>query len=245
MWIQHKCSLVLPVRNERQNIERLVGSVPDFIDEIIVVDGNSTDGSFEIARTIDKVSIVVRQAHKGKGAALSLGFSISTGEYVFVMDTDGSMNPGELQLLAEALRSGASAAKGSRNLVGGGSDDITQFRNAGNDFLTWLTNRLYRASLSDITYGYWGLRRETLHDLGLIFFDSKDPRIFSHRAMTYGQGFEIEALMLCRILRAQRTLVEIPCWEHERWSGSSNLHAVSDGLRTLRAILRERFRRNW
>ena len=161
------------------------------------------------------------------------------------MDTDGSMNPGELQLLAEALRSGASAAKGSRNLVGGGSDDITQFRNAGNDFLTWLTNRLYRASLSDITYGYWGLRRETLHDLGLIFFDSKDPRIFSHRAMTYGQGFEIEALMLCRILRAQRTLVEIPCWENERWSGSSNLHAVSDGLRTLRAILRERFRRNW
>jgi glycosyltransferase involved in cell wall biosynthesis len=245
VWNESRCTVVLPVRNEVRNLSRLVSTIPAFIDEIIVVDGNSSDGSFELAQQLGPVSTVLRQTHKGKGAALSLGFSISTGDYVFVMDTDGSMNPRELQLFAEALDSGASAAKGSRNSIGGGSDDITRFRNAGNDFLTWMTNYLYRASLSDITYGYWGLRRETLLDLGLMFFDSKDPRIFSHRAMTYGQGFEIEALMLCRILRAQRTLVEIPCWENERWSGSSNLHAISDGLRTLRAILRERFRRNW
>ena len=245
MWNESRCTVVLPVRNEVQNLGRLISVIPAFIDEIIVIDGNSSDGSFEFAQQLVPVSTVRRQTHKGKGAALSLGFAISTGDYVFVLDTDGSMDPSELRLFAEALESGASAAKGSRNSIGGGSDDITRFRNAGNDVLTWLTNLLYRASLSDITYGYWGFRSETLHDLRLTFFDSKSPRRFSHRAMTYGQGFEIEALMLCRILRARKNLVEIPCWENERWSGSSNLHAISDGFRTLRAIFRERFRKKW
>lgn len=245
MWNGAKCSLILPVRNEALNIGRLTASIPEFIDEVVIVDGNSTDGSLEIAQEITAVDVVVQQKRRGKGAALSLGFSIASGDYVFVLDTDGSMDPTELALFAEALDSGATAAKGSRNLATAGSEDITRFRNAGNDFLTFLTNLMYGSNLSDVTYGYWGIRRKTLLELGLAEFDKRAPRRFSHRSMTYGQGFEIEALILCRILGAKLTLIEVPCWERKRWSGSSNLYAVSDGLRTLRAIVRERFRRSY
>lgn len=244
MWNDVSCSVILPVRNEALNIGRLISSIPSFVDEIIVVDGNSIDGSLEIAESIGSVNIAVCQVQKGKGAALSLGFSLASGEYVFVLDTDGSMDPGELPLFAQALDLGAAAAKGSRNLSNAGSDDLTQFRNFGNNFLTSLTNRLFKSNLSDITYGYWGIRKKTLHELNLTRFDEHYPGKLSHRAMTYGQGFEIEALMLCRLLRTKQTIVEVPCWESERWSGSSNLHAISDGLRTLLAIIRERLRRN-
>ena len=245
MWNNKKCTAILPVRNEAANIERLATSVPGFVDEIIVIDGNSTDGSLRIAGAISAVDIAVSQTYKGKGAAISLGFSLASGDYVFVLDTDGSMDPAELPLFAAALDGGAAAVKGSRNLSGAGSNDITKFRNLGNDFLTWLTNWLYTSELSDITYGYWGIQRQTLLELGLTKFDDRAPRRFSHRAMTYGQGFEIEALMLCRILRANKMILEVPCWENQRWSGSSNLHAISDGLRTLRAIIHERFRRSY
>jgi len=244
VWNNVLCTAILPVRNEALNISRLISSIPSFIDEIIVVDGNSIDGSLELAQSIDSVSIAVRQVQKGKGAALSLGFSLASGEYVFVLDTDGSMDPNELPLFANALDSGASAVKGSRNLPNAGSDDLTHFRNAGNDLLTGLTNRLYGSNLSDITYGYWGIRRKTLHELELTRFDENPPGRISHRAMTYGQGFEIEALMLCRLLRAKEVFVEVPCWENERWSGSSNLHAISDGVRTLLAIFRERSKKS-
>lgn len=245
MWNNQKCTAILPVRNEARNISRLAASIPAFVDQVIVIDGNSTDGSLEIARGIESIDVAVSQTHRGKGAALSLGFSLASGDYVFVLDTDGSMDPEELPLFATALDRGAAAAKGSRNLSGAGSNDLTKFRNFGNDFLTWLTNWLYGSELSDITYGYWGIQRRTLLELGLTKFDDRAPRRFSHRKMTYGQGFEIEALMLCRILRANKTIVEVPCWENQRWSGSSNLHAISDGLRTLRAIIHERFRRSF
>ena len=49
MWNDVSCSVILPVRNEALNIGRLISSIPSFVDEIIVVDGNSIDGYLEIA----------------------------------------------------------------------------------------------------------------------------------------------------------------------------------------------------
>jgi hypothetical protein len=161
---------------------------------------------------------------------------------IFTIDSDGSMAPSEIELLADALGGGCSIVKGSRNLSGAGSDDITRFRNIGNNLLTKVSNRLFDGSSTDATYGFWGFTKEALDSLELNKVHKKVSGKFSHRSMAYGQGFEIELLMLCRAQRRGIKVCEVPSYERNRWSGSSNLRAITDGLRSLFAIIFERLR---
>lgn len=67
---------------------------------------------------------------------------------IFTIDSDGSMTPTEIELLADALVGGCSIVKGSRNLAGARSDDITRFRKIGNNLLTSVSNKLCNGSRS-------------------------------------------------------------------------------------------------
>jgi glycosyltransferase involved in cell wall biosynthesis len=238
-----KCTLIVPVRNEAKNLVSLVNEIPEFIDQVImVVDASSTDDSLKVANAIERVASVVIQTGKGKGSALSQGFAAVDEGLIFTIDSDGSMTPSEIDLLADALIGGCSIVKGSRNLAGAGSDDITRFRNVGNNLLTKISNKLFDGSSTDATYGFWGFTKEALDSLELSNVHKKISGKFSHRSMAYGQGFEIELLMLCRARRRGIQVCEVPSYERNRWSGSSNLRAITDGLRSLFAIIFERLR---
>jgi glycosyltransferase involved in cell wall biosynthesis len=242
MWNESRCTLIIPTMNEEENLRILLPKIPDFIDEVIVVDGNSQDGTREVAENSEIVSLVVSQKRKGKGAALSRGFLNSTGDYVFMIDADGSMDPSEISIFADALDSGASLVKGSRYLGKGGSSDITWFRSSGNLGLTTIANWLYNKKWSDLAYGFAGFRRKALIALEISYLDTKVAGKLSHRRMSYGQGFEIETLMFCRAVRRGMNVQEVPSWENERINGSSNLRAISDGTRALTALIVERIR---
>lgn len=242
MWNESKCTLIIPTMNEEENLKLLLPKIPQFIDEVIVVDGNSLDSTRDVAENSERVNLVVTQKRKGKGAALSRGFLNSTGDYVFIIDADGSMDPSELSVFASALEGGASLVKGSRYKSNGGSSDITFFRSSGNLALTKLANWLYRKKWSDLAYGYAGFKRNALIALEISYLDTKVAGKFSHRRMSYGQGFEIETLMFCRAVRRGFNVQEVPSWENERINGSSNLRAISDGTRALTAMIVERIR---
>lgn len=235
-------SVIIPARNEAKNLPLILDALPDGIDEVIVIDGNSTDDTVAVANAHPRVSKVVVQRSKGKGAALSLGLRVASYDFVVMIDADGSMAANEIPAFVAALEAGADVVRGSRYLPSGGSEDLTPFRSLGNKALTGLANALFDVDWTDLAYGYAAFRKSALEQMDVFYYDSKVSSLPFSRGMSYGQGFEIESLIFCRSARRGLTVVEIPSVESARWHGASNLKAVPDGFRALSAILVERAR---
>jgi glycosyltransferase involved in cell wall biosynthesis len=235
----YSVSLIIPAMNESTTLTSIIDSVPEYVDEIIVIDGRSKDNTFEIASNHPRVNKVLRQRSRGKGAALSLGFAVATCDLVAIIDADGSMDPAELKDFLNMFPQ-AEIVKGSRSKkLGGTSADLTVFRDLGNRVLTKLCNFWFKENWTDLAYGYAVVDRKALGKLGLSSYDEMGS-VFGHKS--YGQGFEIEALIFCRSSKWGFRVLEVASAEHRRISGSSNLRAIRDGFRVLSAIIIEKNR---
>ncbi|MCW2812261.1 MAG: glycosyltransferase [Friedmanniella sp.] len=230
-------SIVVPVKNEAANLREVLPQLPD-VHEVILVDGNSVDGSVEAAREVLPEILVVRQTRKGKGNALAAGFLAASGDIIVMFDADGSADPAEIPAFVDALVAGADFAKGSRFALGGGSEDITRLRTAGNHGLNLVANTAFRTRFSDLCYGYNAFWRDLVPVLDLPALDLPAPE----SGMLWGDGFEIETVINCRMAAAQVAITEVGSVELSRIHGESNLRTFSDGFRVLRTIMAE-FRR--
>ncbi|MET9503188.1 glycosyltransferase family 2 protein [Streptomyces sp. NPDC006622] len=219
-------SVVIPAMNEAENLPYVFKTLPDWIHEVVLVDGNSTDDTVAVARELWPGVKIVGQRGRGKGDALITGFEACGGDIIVMVDADGSADGGEIVSYVSALVSGADFAKGSRFANGGGTDDMTLIRRLGNRVLCALVNRKFGARYTDLCYGYNAFWR---HCLDKIELDCT--------------GFEVETLMNIRVVKAGLKVQEIPSHEYLRIHGVSNLRAVRDGLRVLRVILGERSNR--
>ncbi|MYV54915.1 glycosyltransferase family 2 protein [Streptomyces sp. SID3212] len=216
-------SVVIPAMNEAENLPYVFKTLPDWIHEVVLVDGRSTDDTVRVARELRPDVKVVTQRGKGKGDALISGFAACTGDIIVMIDADGSADGNEIVSYVSALVSGADFAKGSRFANGGGTDDMTRIRRLGNRALCAVVNAKFGARYTDLCYGYNAFWRHCLDDLTLDC-----------------TGFEVETLMNIRVVQAGLKVQEIPSHEFDRIHGVSNLRAVRDGLRVLRVILREK-----
>ncbi|MGH3439968.1 MAG: hypothetical protein ACRDRN_26430, partial [Sciscionella sp.] len=117
----------------------------------------------------------------------------------------------------------------------GGSDDITPLRRAGNGFLNGLTNVLFGTEFSDLCYGYNAFWRDIIPLLQLPPVDATP----SPGRMPWGDGFEIETVLNCRVATAGLRIAEVPSVERQRIFGETNLKTFTDGWRVLRTILAE------
>lgn len=227
-------SVVVPTRNEARNIGGVLARLPDRVDEVILVDGGSMDGTVAAARAVRPDIRVVQQGRTGKGNALAAGFAAATGDYIVMIDADGSMDPAEMPRFLGALDQGAEYVKGSRFLAGGGSSDITALRWCGNHLLLALANTLFRSRFTDLCYGYNAFRRDCLSAFPLLFQKAES------RLPQWGDGFEIETILNTQAVKAGLVIREVPSFEAARRFGESNLRTFRDGSRVLAAILRER-----
>ncbi len=218
-------SAVIPTLNEADNIGHVISRIPAWVDEVIVVDGDSIDGTPEVAKSARDDVVVIQQDGRGKGDALSCGFAAAKGDIIVMLDADGSTDPAEIPRFVAALRTGADFAKGTRFAMGGGSADITRLRRAGNRMLGGLVNRLWGVQYTDLCYGYNAFWRSCLPELHVDC-----------------NGFEVETLLNIKAARRRLRIVEVPSYEANRMSGASNLSARRDGIRILRTILAERIR---
>ncbi len=227
-------AVIIPCLNEALSLPYLFQRLPADVDEVILVDGGSTDDSIAVARRLWPDVVGVTQTRSGKGNALACGFAASTADILVTVDADGSADPQEIPRFVAALRAGADFAKGSRFIVDGGSDDITRIRKLGNGFLTALVNRLFGARFSDLCYGYNAFWRALLPPMRLPDIDAAPAA-----GMRHGDGFEIETMLILRATAARVRISEVPSHEAHRLHGASNLSAYRDGRRVLRTILSE------
>ncbi len=217
-------SVVIPALNEAENLPLVLPLIPDSVYEVILVDGRSTDGTVEVARSIRPDIRFVQQQGRGKGSALRTGFAAARGDIVVMLDADGSTDPREIPAFVAALVAGADFVKGSRFLPGGGTSDMPFYRKLGNLSFVLIVRVLFGGRFTDLCYGYNAFWRRVLPVLRLD-----------------GEGFEIETMMNVRALKAGLAVAEVPSFESERVYGTSRLRTIPDGLRVLRTIFRERF----
>ena len=137
-------SAVIPALNEERNIGWVLERLPTSVDEVIVVDGRSTDDTIFAALCSRPDARIVQERAPGKGAALRAGFEAANGDVVVMLDADGSMHPREIDRFLAAIDEGFDLVKGSRFLPEGGTTDISRLRAAGNFALLGLANTLYR-----------------------------------------------------------------------------------------------------
>lgn len=222
---EYRVSVIIPALNEAENLPHVLPRIPAGVDEVILVDGHSTDDTIAVARVLYPAIHVVQQEGRGKGAALRSGFAAATGEIIVMLDADGSTDPAEIPAFVGALLAGADFAKGSRFLQGGGTADMPMYRRCGNGLFVLIVRILFGGRYSDLCYGYNAFWSWAIRDLHLD-----------------GDGFEIETIMNIRALRMGLHVTEIPSFEAERVYGEGRLQTIPDGWRVLKAIFRERFR---
>jgi glycosyltransferase involved in cell wall biosynthesis len=215
---------VIPTKNEAKNLPHVIPYIPEWVDEILIVDANSTDDTVAVAHSLSPKVRVIQQVGKGKGAALRTGFENVTNDIIVMLDADGSTDPSEIPLFVAALSAGADFVKGSRFMQGGRTADMELHRMLGNFGLLLVAKVLFGGAFTDLCYGYAAFWTSVIKQLNLD-----------------GDGFEIETMMNVRALRYGFHVAEVPSFERRRIHGVSNLRAIPDGIRVLRTIVKERF----
>lgn len=215
-------SVVIPAINEAENLPHVLPLIPHWVDEVLLVDGHSTDGTVATARQLLPGIRIVQQEGCGKGAALRTGFAAATGDIIVMLDADGSTDPAEIPAFIGVLLSGADYAKGSRFAHGGGTADMPWYRRFGNRCFVTLVRLLFGGAYSDLCYGYNAFWADVVPRLDLD-----------------GCGFEVETMMNVRALRLGLRVVEVPSFEDKRRYGSGRLRTFPDGWRVLKTIFHE------
>jgi glycosyltransferase involved in cell wall biosynthesis len=224
-----KVSFLIPVYNEHRTIAELIERVSalPFEKELIVVDDGSTDGTSaildEIASGRDDIHLV-RQANRGKGAALRAGIPFITGEIAVVQDADLEYDPAEVPMLIEPIQAGhADVVYGSR-LSGGRPQRAYLFWHmAGNKFLSLVTGLLYNTTLTDMETGYKAFRTDVLRSLDLRQDD-----------------FAIEPEITAKICKLRLRIYELPISYYGRTYAEGKKITWRDGLKALAVLVRIR-----
>lgn len=217
-------SVIIPSLNEAGCIGAVLNSIPkNLVDEILVVDGHSTDGTPDVVRALGHR--VITQEGKGFGSALMTGMREARGDIVAIMDGDGSYEVKDLPKLIAMVQNGNDFAFGSRYAKGSGSKDDTFIRFIGNKIFTFLLRSMHGIRLSDALFLYVVAKKKAVLDLNLV-----EP------------GFEYCVELPIKAHRAGFRYAEIPSFEKAREAGRSKVHAVKDGFRILRVMVKLLFR---
>ena len=169
-----RIAVIVPAFQEAERVGRVLGTVPAFVDRILVIDDGSDDGTSEAARGVadDRVRVHRHERNRGVGAAIATGYQLAFEDegaaIAVVMAGDAQMDPLDLSALLEPVCEGAAYAKGNRLAWPGARQAMPLLRFAGNHVLSWLTRRVTGLPVHDSQCGYTALsaRAAAQIDLG-------------------------------------------------------------------------------
>lgn len=218
--LKMKYSVVIPCHDEEESIKNVIQSIPREIDEIIVVDNNSTDKTAITANRLG--ATVIFEGAKGYGKALKTGFQNARGDIIITFDGDGQ-HPAEkiLEMVRYLEEKELDFLSGNRFPVDSSSLNITRI--LGNKLLTFFVNILFNLKIKDSQSGMWVFRKKVNEK---IILESDD--------MALSEEIKIK---VC--LHPSLVFGEYPIPYHQR-TGNSKLSVVKDGLKNLFLLLRLR-----
>ncbi len=202
--------ILIPTLNEEETIGEVISSFKrQGFDNILIIDGDSTDSTREIAKRAG--ARVVIQQGKGKGAAVRQAFELIDSDIIVMIDGDGTYLPTEVQRLIEPIEKGeAEHVIGNRFAYGGA---FAVLHRLGNWFLNKIFSIGYGLELQDILSGYRAFTKEAVKKMTLR-----------------KEGFEIEAEMTVESVKRGIKLKEVPISYRKR-RGKSKLNFFRDGMR--------------
>lgn len=222
-------SVIIPVYNEQQTIVEIIRRVQatGLVNEIIIVDDGSTDGTREILGSLDGqngIRVILHPHNMGKGMAVRTGIKNATQEVVIIQDADLEYNPREYPNLLKPLEEGiADVVYGSR-FLGAARRPILFWNMVANKILTFITNILYNNILSDMETGYKVFRRSVVQDIPL-----------------HARRFEFEPEFTAKILKRNIRIFEVPITFNPRDYSQGKKIRMSDAFEALWALLKYRF----
>jgi glycosyltransferase involved in cell wall biosynthesis len=217
-----RITVIIPCLNEEQGIERVLRRMPEFVDEVIVVDNNSTDRTADVAESLG--ARVIREHVRGYGRAYKKGFSVATGDVIITLDGDHSYPPDAISYLLEAfLHLEADFLNASRFPVR--DRQAMSFKHKfGNFVLSVAMSLLYFRWVRDSQSGMWVFRRSILEGMKL-----------TSDGMAFSEEIKIEALK-----RSDVRFNEISIQYSSRL-GEIKLNPWRDGFYNLWFLLKKRF----
>jgi len=225
MYRDRKITVVVPCLNEEEGIQQVLARVPTFVDEVIVVDNDSTDGTAEIAKRMG--ARVIQERVRGYGRAYKTGLLQAQGDVIVTLDGDHSYPVDALSYLLEALlNSKVGFISASRFPIQ--NSDAMAFKNlAGNKIISLIMSLLYFRRIRDSQSGMWIFYKDALKKMDL-----------RSDAMAFSEEIKIEALRNREI-----GFKEIPINFSNR-AGEKKLDLWRDGWNNLIFLFRKRFGRS-
>lgn len=213
-----RTSLVIPAYNEVEGLPLVVREYLDVVDEVIMVDDGSSDGTFQAAQALvcGKVKLLRHEVNQGKVAALRTGVLQASGDVIIFTDADNTYPARYVPQLVQEIEKGADLVLGARIQA---RENIPAFNRLGNNIFSFLATYISCIRIKDSQTGMRAFRRE--------MFDKLDVK---------AKGLEFETKMTVRAAKLGYKIVEIPIEYRER-VGKSKLNPLKDGARMLTALL--------
>ncbi|MBI9055920.1 MAG: glycosyltransferase [Bacteroidales bacterium] len=228
---EYSTTVVIPARNESGNIEDAITRLPKFGKhvEIIYVEGNSTDDTWETIQRIqekykDTHDIkITQQEGKGKGDAVRKGYSIATGDILMILDADLTVPPEDIPKFYDALASGKGEfINGSRLIYPIGKEAMRSLNIAGNKFFSLVFSWLLEQPIKDTLCGTKAMFRDDYNRLqaNRKFFGEFDP--FGDFDLLFGA------------YKLNLKIIDLPIRYRKRTYGDTNISRFRHGFLLLR-----------